>query len=363
MQIASGVRGDRAHTATASVRSMRASRPLRVSRLVAVGILLIIEILVVPIMGIAAHEMLASHQLPSEAWPIGTGAIHAMTIVLGTIGFAVAERLCGGYKCHVADDLSVSLARMLTGGSIASLSLAALIYATSGNSWSHWSWFWTWLATASAALIGIRMAHYVVVDRLTKVGAFTRNVVIFGVSELGQQMLSTYFAEPPRDARIVGVFDDRTERSPDFCCGFAVRGDIEDLVEFARDNVVDEVVVALPLSAAERLAKVFAKLRELPVDVYIAAPGLRVEGEPTLQLQRGGVPVIKVMQKPLTDWKLIGKELEDRILGTIILVLISPLLAVIAIDRMSTSRSRARVHIVASASSQRFVMQAALHRE
>src|SRR3990172_7726584 len=186
MQIASGVRGDRAHTATASVRSMRASRPLRVSRLVAVGILLIIEILVVPIMGIAAHEMLASHQLPSEAWPIGTGAIHAMTIVLGTIGFAVAVRLCGGYKYHVADDLSVSLARMLTGGSIASLSLAALIYATSGNLWSHWSWFWTWLATASAALIGIRMAHYVVVDRLTKVGAFTRNVVIFGVSELGQ---------------------------------------------------------------------------------------------------------------------------------------------------------------------------------
>jgi exopolysaccharide biosynthesis polyprenyl glycosylphosphotransferase len=43
------------------------------------------------------------------------------------------------------------------------------------------------------------------------------------------------------------------------------------------------------------------------------------------------VPVVTVMHRPLTDWKLIAKECEDRILGFAILVLISPLLAVIGL--------------------------------
>jgi exopolysaccharide biosynthesis polyprenyl glycosylphosphotransferase len=56
-----------------------------------------------------------------------------------------------------------------------------------------------------------------------------------------------------------------------------------------------------------------------------------VFGEPLQLDERGGMPVTCVMRRPLTDWKLIGKELEDRILGLLILALISPILIVIAI--------------------------------
>ncbi len=75
MQVASSLRGDRIRSSSAAAPSMRASRPLRVSRLVVVGMLAGLEGITVPVMGIASHEMLASHQLPSEAWAMGTGVI------------------------------------------------------------------------------------------------------------------------------------------------------------------------------------------------------------------------------------------------------------------------------------------------
>jgi len=272
MQVASSLRGDRMRSSTAAAATMRASRPLRISRLVVVGMLAGLEGVTVPVMGIAAHELLASHQLPSEAWAMGTGVIHATLILLGTIAFLLSVRMFGGYREDTADDLAISLARMLTGGAVASVSLAALVYATIDDSWSHWSWFWTWLATASAALIGMRIAHFVMVNRLTQAGAFTRDVVIFGVGEIGQQMLSHYFAEPLQDVRVIGVFDDRGVRSPDYCCGYEVRGNIDNLLEFARAHVVDEVIVALPPAAEVRLATVLGRLREIPVDVPVAVP-------------------------------------------------------------------------------------------
>jgi polysaccharide biosynthesis protein PslA len=329
MQFASSIRGT--EVTQAPIPATRAPQPFRVSRLVTIGALFVCEAAIVPMMGVASHEMLASHQLPSEAWPIGTGMMHATMILLGTIAFLISVRLCGGYRSHAADNLALSLAVMFTGGAVAALSLAALIYATSGDSWSQWSWFWTWVATCSGALAGTRIIHSIAVSRLAKSGAFTRNIVIFGVGDIGQKILGVYLADGPEDERIVGVFDDRAGRSPDFCCGYEVIGDIDDLVEFARDNVVDEVIVALPVDADDRLAKVFARLRELPVDVFVALPTVRIAGEPMPLDERGGIPVVKVMQRPLTDWKLIGKELEDRILGLLILILISPLLVAIAI--------------------------------
>jgi polysaccharide biosynthesis protein PslA len=329
MQIASSVRGT--DVAKAPAQEARAPKPLRISRMVTVSILFACEAMIVPTMGIASHEMLASHQLPSEAWPIGTGMMHATLILLGTIAFLASTWLCGGYRPGIGDGLVRSLTVMFTGGAIAALSLAALIYATSGDSWSQWSWFWTWITTSSGALIGVRIIDSIMVNRLAKAGDFDRNIVIFGVGDIGQQLLGNYFADAPDEERIVGVFDDRAERSPDYCCGYEILGDIDDLIEFARDTVVDEIIVALPVDAYDRLAKVFAKLRELPVDVLVTLPTLRVNGEPLALNERCGMPVAKVMQRPLTDWKLIGKELEDRILGLLILILISPILLVIAV--------------------------------
>jgi Undecaprenyl-phosphate glucose phosphotransferase len=220
---------------------------------------------------------------------------------------------------------------MLSGWAGAAFLMAVLFALTGGDGPNDKAWFWTWLALATPTLVAMRSAHRLMMSRLTRGGAFARHIAVYGIGPTGQQLLGNYFGESNPDVRIVGLFDDRTGRSPDFCCGYPVRGDLDELIAYAREHRVDEVIVALPFSAEERIEAVLARLREIAADVKLAAPMLDVRGQTSLLERRGRFPVVPVMRVPLSDWALILKEIEDRVLGALILVLISPLLAVIAI--------------------------------
>jgi exopolysaccharide biosynthesis polyprenyl glycosylphosphotransferase len=66
------------------------------------------------------------------------------------------------------------------------------------------------------------------------------------------------------------------------------------------------------------------------VNVHVLAETLDL-GESGASLERlGGAPVVRVMQKPLSQGQMILKEIEDRVLGALILALLLPLFAVIA---------------------------------
>ncbi|MEZ5863906.1 MAG: hypothetical protein R3D25_07460 [Geminicoccaceae bacterium] len=56
-------------------------------------------------------------------------------------------------------------------------------------------------------------------------------------------------------------FDDRRDRIPDYIAGYPVLGTIDDLLVFARQHRIDQIVVALPWGAEERLLGWLKKLK------------------------------------------------------------------------------------------------------
>jgi Undecaprenyl-phosphate glucose phosphotransferase len=116
---------------------------------------------------------------------------------------------------------------------------------------------------------------------------------------------------------------------PDYVGGYPVLGTVNELLAFARRNPIDQIIVALPWDAENRLLAWMKKLRSLPVDVRLC-PDMIGFHLPHRQVTHvGGVPMLNVFEKPLAGWNYIVKIMEDRVLAAGILVLIMPLLLVI----------------------------------
>ena len=79
---------------------------------------------------------------------------------------------------------------------------------------------------------------------------------------------------------------------------------------------MDDVVIALPWSADEQIVTMMAKLRELPVNVYLGADliGFRLPfRQPPDHF--GDLPLVEVMGRPLAGWGGLRKAALDYGLG------------------------------------------------
>jgi len=162
-------------------------------------------------------------------------------------------------------------------------------------------------------------------------GYLVRRLVVVGAGELGENLVNALRRADDRNLEILGFFDDRHTRIGPSVAGLPVLGTTADLLTFARRRRVDEFIVALPLSADKRLKSVFERLRRLPVD-------LRLSAEPiagTLPIRGisavGAVPMLDVAERPLKNWNALAKLIEDRLIGVFLLLLFTPLMALVAL--------------------------------
>ena len=167
---------------------------------------------------------------------------------------------------------------------------------------------WYFLALALCAITRVILASFI--ERWTQEGRLARRAVVVGggdVAELLQKLERTSFGS----IQILGLFDDREQgRSPKSVADHPRLGRFDGLVEFCRSQRVDLLVVALPLSAEERLLHLLKKLWVLPIDVRIAALGSRLKLRQRAYSYIGDVPFLPVFDKPMADWSVALKTIQ-----------------------------------------------------
>ncbi|MDI7278122.1 MAG: sugar transferase, partial [Anaerolineae bacterium] len=94
---------------------------------------------------------------------------------------------------------------------------------------------------------------------------------------------------------------------------------------------ISDAVVALPLRAHERLVSISRTLQGLGVRVHVV-PDLFALSFQNARLDGfGGIPLIALGQPGISGWRRFWKRLFDVTFGTLALVVLSPLMAAIAI--------------------------------
>ncbi len=230
------------------------------------------------------------------------------------------------------------------------MTMAALAFALKISAELSRLWAFSWYLAATLLIVLARAAFHALLRRGARAGLLTRNVAIVGAGEQGRRLIELLGRGEDPWLRVVGLFDDRAAaggaegaegpgpRAPREIAGIAVRGDVDELVRYARQERVDEILVALPWAAEARLLSILDKLKVLPVHLRLSPDLIGLAFARHGHAEVGGVAALKVAEKPLADWSLVLKALEDRVLAAAILVLVLPLMALVALAVKLDSR-------------------------
>jgi len=135
----------------------------------------------------------------------------------------------------------------------------------------------------------------------------------------------------PRFISLLGVFVQNSDEAPGQRTNYPILGNVIDLPAYIRSNDVDDVFISLPWSADDQIAALINNLRELPVNVYLGADlvGFRLPLRSAPD-HFGKLPLVEVMGRPLAGWGGVQKAALDYAAGTILTILLLPMMMLIA---------------------------------
>jgi Undecaprenyl-phosphate glucose phosphotransferase len=189
-----------------------------------------------------------------------------------------------------------------------------------------------WLVSSIALLSATRFPIGHLIEELTDAGRLVRRTIIVGGGPDAEALITALMDDRRKEVAILGVFDDRSdERSAESIKGYPKLGTFDQLPDFCRTEQVDLMIVTVPMTAEKRLMQILQLLFALPVDIKISALSSKLRLSTRSYSFIGRVPMLAIMDRPLTDWDRVIKNLEDRILGTLLFILAAPVMALTAL--------------------------------
>ncbi|MGI4879865.1 MAG: undecaprenyl-phosphate glucose phosphotransferase, partial [Janthinobacterium lividum] len=193
-------------------------------------------------------------------------------------------------------------------------------------------WAIGWFLSGGALLLSSRLAMTIWVRRLKRRGIFNQRVAIFGAGPQGARLANYIQTTDRLTITIVGFFDDRRDgRVPTSSHNIPVLGNLTGLMTMIREGRVDQVIVALPWSAEARLQQVVSRLALTPVRIRLA-PDLAsfvFARRPVVLL--GEMPVMTLFERPISGLDAWIKAAEDRVLATVALLVLGPVMLLVAL--------------------------------
>jgi FlaA1/EpsC-like NDP-sugar epimerase len=125
-----------------------------------------------------------------------------------------------------------------------SLVLIAYFGKVSNNFSQAWASYW--FIASYISLSFIRIFTSILIKQLRETGQLTYNVIVVGAGELGERLAQHLENRKESGVRVLGVFDDRKTRIPEAIGPHKSIGTIEDLLQFVRNQRVDQIAIALP---------------------------------------------------------------------------------------------------------------------
>ena len=255
---------------------------------------------------------------------------YVTAIIVGGVLGVVAIQWSGGYQESRLFENRLGLRRLLSAWAIAFAILLAVAFSLKIS--IHFSRVWavSWFGVAAMALATTQLVVRASVRHLARVGSFASRTVIVGAGEHGQRLADHLARHGDARINIIGFIDDRGDRVPRTYEGHEVLGDSAHLMALIQRGVVDQVFIALPWSASERLLTVMTQLAVAPVHIRLAPDliGFDLVDREFTHVAR--LPMLHVFDRPISGWLHFTKMLEDKVLASLMLLSLGPLMLLIA---------------------------------
>ena len=269
---------------------------------------------------IAAFTLVVLHPLFDE--PV-TGASISLVLLTTVMLFPGANRL-GRTGVGVMIDI------LLTWGSLLAV-LALIGYAARDYHDLSWNMLAAWaVVTPALQWLATRASTSVMLWRLGQPDAVRRGVVV-GAGQMGMRVMEALHRRHAQGWRVLALFDDRSQDRLAVPAEVPFKGPLAGLPDFIVEHGVNDVFITLPLSSQPRILELMESLQNSTASVHYVPDVFGVSVIQGRLEDMGGMPVVSLMLTPFTGINRLLKRASDVVLGSLILVLITPVMLAVAL--------------------------------
>jgi len=258
-------------------------------------------------------------------------SVELAAIQLGV--FIAVMRGLGSYRVETCRAAWPALLHLSLALAAAAAAAALLLRAFAPETLADPSGFLFWhLAQAIALGLG-RLAAMRLIRAGLAGGALRRRVAIIGANPLGAAILAD-LAKPGQAeaAQAIALFRDASDDAGTTVLGgLPVLGGLEDFRRMAPDLELDLVVLALPWDREGAVARLAAEVEWFAADVSVAFADLGVRPDLARVVGVAGRPTLQIVSRPLKGSMFLIKRVEDYVVASIALLLLSPVMLAAAI--------------------------------
>ncbi|WP_375752418.1 undecaprenyl-phosphate glucose phosphotransferase [Vibrio sp. HN007] len=189
---------------------------------------------------------------------------------------------------------------------------------------------YSWLFVAMATIFAYRpLAAWltVCVGKMTK---SQKKIAILGMTPAGINVEREILREYSNLNTTVYFYDDRAKNRFGYLTKSEFKGCSKQLLQDIHNEEIDAVYVAIPFNALDRVGSSLLMLSDTTVDTYLV-PDLSTHRLGISQISNiGNLSTFSIFASPFSGFKKVTKRIEDIIIGSVIITLISPLLLFVA---------------------------------
>jgi len=274
---------------------------------------------------VAAAGLLAYLIYPG-IWPLPAG--YGIALLLASSLTLVIFPSANVYRSWRGGGMAEESRRIALACLVVMVSLAFIAFASKSSEQYSRIWLFSWAALCWFLLVGFRLILRHLLRTLRRHRFNSKRVLIVGAGEQGQKVGRHLKREAWTGLELIG-FLDNAPRAPQKIMA-PVLGSIDDVADISEQQRIDEVWIALPLRDEARVRKVIAQLQGSTVSIRFVPDLFSLRLLNSAMSEVAGMPVFDICMTPMDGVNTVLKLLEDRVLATVILVLVSPLMLLIA---------------------------------
>lgn len=277
---------------------------------------------------VAAITIAAFIALQLKFGSIDINQHYVIAIVLGALVTTSVFSLFQIYESSRGKTLWQHIADLIKVISLTFLILASIAFLTKTGELFSRIWFMDWIVVTTLLILGWRLSLFLILRVMRSRQWNERDVIIIGEGELAYKLIDRVSKALWTGFKIQALL---TNQPCDSNYNFPAEPMPVDLGHYLENKSVDEIWIALPLSQESAVRKILNEVRHKTITIrYI----LDVFGFGLLNhslTYLAGFPALNLNTTPMVGFNRLLKALEDRVLSLIILILVSPVFALIAL--------------------------------
>jgi len=192
------------------------------------------------------------------------------------------------------------------------------------------------VATPILHFVAAQLGRSVLLHRAQTL-ALRRPAVIVGANGLGVRVARALAAQVADAYRVVGYAEDRAASRCDSQAATQLLGRFDDLPHIIQRHGVRDVFIALPLGMQPRIMRMLASLQDTAVSIHYVPDVFGVSVIQGRMTSLDGLPIVALLVSPFEGVNGLIKRASDIALASLILLLILPILALVALAVKLTS--------------------------